>query len=132
MTDRKARLAALSARAGRVKPTESEELSESRDESSSKPSLTTLPTSDDAEPQAKRPKNTNEEKTVLQLALEEARKEAPASRQDLVDVAPKKPNWDLKRDVQKKLDKLERKTQRAIIELLKERLEREAAAEDID
>lgn len=37
-------------------------------------------------------------------------------------------NWDLKRDIQGKLDKLERRTQKVIIELLKERLEREAAA----
>ncbi len=37
-------------------------------------------------------------------------------------LAPKKPTWDLKRDVQKKLDKLERRTQRAIAELVAERL----------
>ncbi|CAG8550447.1 6587_t:CDS:2 [Dentiscutata heterogama] len=30
---------------------------------------------------------------------------------DLFNLAPKKPNWDLKRDVEKKLTKLERKTQ---------------------
>lgn len=35
-----------------------------------------------------------------------------------VNIAPKKPNWDLRRDVQKKLDKLERRTQKAILELL--------------
>ena len=38
----------------------------------------------------------------------------------LVNVAPKKPNWDLRRDVAKKLEKLERRTQRAIIELLQQ------------
>ncbi|KAL1211682.1 Secreted RxLR effector protein [Cardamine amara subsp. amara] len=31
-----------------------------------------------------------------------------------VNIAPKKPNWDLRRDVQKKLDKLEKRTQKAI------------------
>ena len=41
-------------------------------------------------------------------------------------VATKKVNWDLKRDVQLRLDRLEKRTQRAIVELLRERLEREA------
>ncbi|KAJ4713943.1 Coiled-coil domain-containing 12 [Melia azedarach] len=35
-----------------------------------------------------------------------------------VNIAPKKPNWDLRRDVQKKLDKLERRTQKAIYKLM--------------
>ncbi|KAE8701531.1 Cwf18 isoform 2 [Hibiscus syriacus] len=35
-----------------------------------------------------------------------------------VNIAPKKPNWDLRRDVQKKLDKLERRTQKAIFKLM--------------
>lgn len=38
-------------------------------------------------------------------------------------MAPKKPNWDLKRDVEKKLEKLDRKTQRAIYEIIRKRLE---------
>eukprot|EP00243_Klebsormidium_subtile_P003261 TRINITY_DN16550_c0_g1_i1.p1 TRINITY_DN16550_c0_g1~~TRINITY_DN16550_c0_g1_i1.p1 ORF type:complete len:140 (-),score=36.00 TRINITY_DN16550_c0_g1_i1:207-626(-) len=38
----------------------------------------------------------------------------------LGSIAPKKPNWDLRRDVAKKLDKLERRTQRAMVELLQE------------
>lgn len=42
-------------------------------------------------------------------------------------VSTKKVNWDLKRDIRQKMDKLERRTQRAIVELLRERLEREAA-----
>lgn len=40
----------------------------------------------------------------------------------LVNVAPKKANWDLKRDIQPKLDKLERRTQRAIMEILMEQV----------
>ncbi len=40
----------------------------------------------------------------------------------LVNVAPKKANWDLKRDVQPKLDKLERRTQRAIVQLMMEQV----------
>ena len=37
---------------------------------------------------------------------------------DLINLAPRKPDWDLKRDVAKKLEKLEKKTQRAIAELI--------------
>ncbi|KAK9167070.1 hypothetical protein Scep_002261 [Stephania cephalantha] len=37
-----------------------------------------------------------------------------------VNIAPKKPNWDLRRDVQKKLDKLERRTQKALFQLMEE------------
>ncbi|XVF75579.1 hypothetical protein PTKIN_Ptkin13bG0198300 [Pterospermum kingtungense] len=37
-----------------------------------------------------------------------------------VNIAPKKPNWDLRRYVQKKLDKLERRTQKAIYKLMEE------------
>ena len=52
----------------------------------------------------------------------------------LVNVAPKKPNWDLRRDVAKKLEKLERRTQRAMIQLMaqaeKERLEAEGGIQD--
>ncbi|KAH3692613.1 coiled-coil domain-containing protein 12-like [Dreissena polymorpha] len=43
---------------------------------------------------------------------------------DLVNLAPRKPDWDLKRDVAKKLEKLERRTQRAIAELIRERLKK--------
>ena len=49
-------------------------------------------------------------------------------------MAPKKANWDLKRDVQAKLDKLERRTQRALVEIMRDeeraRLEQEGGAAD--
>nr|AAW26108.1 SJCHGC05178 protein [Schistosoma japonicum] len=41
---------------------------------------------------------------------------------NLTSLAPRKPDWDLKRGVEKKLRKLERRTQRAIAELIRERL----------
>ncbi|KAG6557640.1 hypothetical protein Mapa_000921 [Marchantia paleacea] len=46
----------------------------------------------------------------------------------LVSIAPKKANWDLRREVAKKLEKLERRTQRAIIELMQEEEKRRQAA----
>lgn len=38
----------------------------------------------------------------------------------LLNIAPKKANWDLKRDIQPQLDKLERRTQRAIVQIIQE------------
>ncbi|XP_064488559.1 coiled-coil domain-containing protein 12-like [Ornithodoros turicata] len=43
---------------------------------------------------------------------------------DLSSLAPRKPDWDLKRDVAKKLEKLDKRTKRAIAELIRERLAR--------
>jgi coiled-coil domain-containing protein 12 len=45
--------------------------------------------------------------------------------QDITNLAPRKPDWDLKRDVAKKLERLERRTQKAIAELIRERLKKE-------
>ncbi|KAJ8749911.1 hypothetical protein K2173_013826 [Erythroxylum novogranatense] len=47
-----------------------------------------------------------------------------------LNIAPKKPNWDLRRDVQKKLDKLERRTQKAIYKLMEEQEKEKQLAED--
>ncbi|KZT71394.1 mRNA splicing factor [Daedalea quercina L-15889] len=41
---------------------------------------------------------------------------------DLFNIAPKRPNWDLKREMEKKLARLERKTQEAIHMLIRQRL----------
>eukprot|EP00884_Botryococcus_braunii_P000948 jgi/Botrbrau1/10854/Bobra.0025s0032.1 len=46
--------------------------------------------------------------------------EAVPAEEILVNVAPKKPNWDLRRDVAKQLEKLERRTQRAMIQIMQE------------
>ncbi len=39
--------------------------------------------------------------------------------QDLFNIAPKRPNWDLKRELDKKLSKLERKTQESMPTLIR-------------
>ncbi|KAL9868168.1 LOW QUALITY PROTEIN: coiled-coil domain-containing protein 12, partial [Geothlypis trichas] len=54
--------------------------------------------------------------------LEAAKPEPIIDEVDLANLAPRKPDWDLKRDVSKKLEKLEKRTQRAIAELIRERL----------
>ncbi|XP_076593162.1 coiled-coil domain-containing protein 12 [Chaetodon auriga] len=55
--------------------------------------------------------------------LEAAHPEPIIEEVDLANLAPRKPDWDLKRDVAKKLEKLERRTQRAIAELIRDRLQ---------
>jgi len=45
---------------------------------------------------------------------------------DLYKLAPKKPDWDLKRNIEKKMEKLEKKTSQAISEMVREKLQRSA------
>jgi len=66
-----------------------------------------------------------EVKPEIKNALESA-SEAPVLKElDLENLAPRKPDWDLKRHVAKKLAKLEKRTQRTIAVLIRERLEQE-------
>ncbi|KAG8191353.1 hypothetical protein JTE90_006099 [Oedothorax gibbosus] len=58
----------------------------------------------------------------VEKQLEAAKPEPLIEEVDLTTLAPRKPDWDLKRDVAKKLEKLERRTQKAIAELIRERL----------
>lgn len=152
MNDRKSRLAALAARAGRRQPTSDDGGNEQEDTGGSKPTLSfrnyvpkdaSLPaaSADGGQQLSKRQKTDNPSsdppKSALELALERTGRESrEAAGQNVgaaggwskfTPVSARKVNWDLKRDIQSKMDKLERRTQRAIVELLRERLEREAA-----
>lgn len=56
---------------------------------------------------------------------------SPEKKEDpFLNIAPKKPNWDLRRDVQKKLDKLERRTVKALYKLMEQQEKEEELAED--
>ncbi|GAA6051871.1 hypothetical protein JCM3770_005512 [Rhodotorula araucariae] len=46
-----------------------------------------------------------------------------AQELDLTNIQPKKPNWDLKRDLDRKLSKLKPKTEMAISQLIRKRLQ---------
>jgi len=50
---------------------------------------------------------------------------------DLLNLAPRKPDWDLKRDIKSKLERLERRSKRAIAELIRERLKESAESNDL-
>ncbi|KAK7356819.1 hypothetical protein VNO80_16098 [Phaseolus coccineus] len=57
----------------------------------------------------------------------------PQAREDpFLNIAPKKPNWDLRRDVQKKLDKLEKRTQKALYQLMVEQEKQKQLTEGDD
>ncbi|KAH9180718.1 mRNA splicing factor [Lactarius sanguifluus] len=50
------------------------------------------------------------------IAQDEAKR---AQELDLLNIAPKRPNWDLKREMEKKLARLERQTQQAVHTLIR-------------
>uniref|UniRef100_A0A7S0BL71 Coiled-coil domain-containing protein 12 n=1 Tax=Rhodosorus marinus TaxID=101924 RepID=A0A7S0BL71_9RHOD len=52
----------------------------------------------------------------------ECKEKLLVASKDLNKLAPKKANWDLKRDISGKLEKLERRTQRSILELVRQRV----------
>ncbi|KAL4246079.1 mRNA splicing factor Cwf18-like protein [Abortiporus biennis] len=72
------------------------------------------------------------EKHVEGLASQIIKEDAARREQelDLFNIAPKRPNWDLKRDMDKKLAKLERQTQEAIHTLIRQRLAAERGQSD--
>ncbi|GAA5989294.1 hypothetical protein JCM10908_001245 [Rhodotorula pacifica] len=57
------------------------------------------------------------EKAILQDEIQRAQE------LDLTNIQPKKPNWDLKRDLDRKLSKLKPKTEQAIAQLIRKRLQ---------
>ena len=147
MGDRKARLAALAAKAGRTKERREEDKEEEKEEKKTisfrnyAPRDASMDKSkdDDANndnvgeesPPKKRRLEETTKTASLSQALAEAQNEIAKGPSEgaMKEMAPKKINWDLKRDIESKLAKLERRTQRAIVELLKERLAKEAEAE---
>lgn len=50
----------------------------------------------------------------------------------MVDIAPKKADWDLKREIEKKLERLEIKTQRAIVDIVREKLQQRQKLQQTD
>jgi coiled-coil domain-containing protein 12 len=63
------------------------------------------------------------EKRAQEISEKVVEEEAQKSKElDLTNLKPKKPNWDLKRDLEKKLEKLEKSTLLQISNLIRERL----------
>eukprot|EP00920_Eleutheroschizon_duboscqi_P009834 GHVT01022935.1.p1 GENE.GHVT01022935.1~~GHVT01022935.1.p1 ORF type:complete len:333 (-),score=105.32 GHVT01022935.1:998-1996(-) len=75
--------------------------------------------------------------TVLELArqLEQSTQEAirEAETQEVLSlIAPRRPNWDLKRDLERKLQLLSHRTERSILQLIKEKVVAAKIAVDSD
>ena len=172
--DRKARLVALAAKAGRNQPiaatgngsqetdTKDEQMKDSNDvaakpvisfrnyvpKDASLDKAATSSSNDTNENQpaaAKRQKtttsnnttqNSEEPKSALEIALAKTDRESREAAghnvgeaggwSKVIPISTKKVNWDLKRGIEQKMERLERRTQKAIVELLRERLEQEA------
>ena len=129
MTDRKDRLAALSAKAGRTKRPESAIESNETSKLTIRyyaPNHASLVerSLDEQVPQAKKKMKIEEARKQAQDAQDKVLKEF-SNAPDAVS-STKKINWDLKRDIEHQIDKLERRTQRALVMLLKEKLKNEA------
>ncbi|XP_011876074.1 PREDICTED: coiled-coil domain-containing protein 12 [Vollenhovia emeryi] len=61
---------------------------------------------------------------VVQEQLDAANTKVVIEELDISNLAPRKPDWDLKRDIAKKLEILERRTQKAIAEEVRARLKK--------
>ncbi|KAG5317738.1 CCD12 protein, partial [Pseudoatta argentina] len=62
--------------------------------------------------------------SVVQEQLDAVKSKVVIEELDISNLAPRKPDWDLKRDIAKKLEILERRTQKAIAEEVRARLKR--------
>lgn len=63
-----------------------------------------------------------QEVATAEVTLAAAREEPKSDGVDILSINPQKVNWDLKQSVAGKLKKLEKRTQRAIFELIKKRM----------
>lgn len=71
-------------------------------------------------------KTSRDETDVIKLELAQYNEEE-------LNIVPKKANWDLKSQIEGRLNKLKRKTQRAIVDILREKLaERSDGEDDVD
>merc|ERR1712185_492459 len=62
------------------------------------------------------------DKELLEVLLKQAISSEEQAKAGVLQIQPRKQNWDLKRDVQKKLDKLKKRTDRAILEIVRDKL----------
>lgn len=70
--------------------------------------------------------------TAAATEAQEAKGRAEGKGIDLFDLAPKKPNWDLKRDLARKMEVLGQRTDNAIARLVRERVEGQKRKESLE
>ena len=136
-TERKARLAKLKSLKRKQPDTDPDIASETPQEDDAPTVTTTYLSGRNYDPSTRGPKlgfetapNENQE-TLENRALEiaeathkQAEEEENSEKPiDLFKLQPKKPNWDLKRDLQRKMERLNVQTDNAIARLVRERIE---------
>ena len=136
-TERKARLAKLKS-LKRKQPDDTDDADSNYNANTELPSVaTTYLSGRNYDPTTRGPKlgfeqaPTESEETLedraAQISEETSRKAAEEEKQDkpldLFKLQPKKPNWDLKRDLAKKMELLDTRTDNAIARLVRERIE---------
>ena len=78
------------------------------------------------QPQRREGAKEEEAKSAIQKELDELKGSGAVAN---VVVVPQKPNWDLHSQVEGRLDRLKRRTQRAIVEILREKLQQQQEQE---
>ena len=132
MADRKSRLAALKQKRDGAKRKRG---GEEEDNEAPEPKITFRnyqPRDDDLKDQQLEPTLAVVVATDKDAAKEEKTAELEAAESATVNIAPRKPNWDLKRDLETKMALLNKRTRRAVRALIRKRLEAEASGSDSD
>jgi len=70
-------------------------------------------------------KNEIEHAKNVEIPVDIILKELAENSSEELHIVPKKPNWDLKNQISDSLNKLKKKTQKSIVEILREKLENE-------
>ncbi|KAJ1961095.1 hypothetical protein GGI12_003439 [Dipsacomyces acuminosporus] len=68
---------------------------------------------------------------LVEKAISERKAEAEATELDIAAIAPKKANWDLKRDLQKKLDELKPRNEAAVANIIRRRVQESGDTDDL-
>lgn len=72
------------------------------------------------------------EELEKQIAKEAQGAVQAAKEEDILSqVAPRRPNWDLKRDVERKITILSRRTDKAIVQLIREKIEQSKTTKEL-
>lgn len=68
----------------------------------------------------------------IEAEIDKEIQEAIAAAEDtdaVLAIAPRKPNWDLKRDVERKMHTLAARTDRAVVQLIRQRIKKDEGGE---
>lgn len=73
-----------------------------------------------------------EQEEIKREELDIIKRELAQHNDEELNIVPKRPNWDLKCQIEDRMNKLKRKTQRAIVDILREKLAEASDDENVD